>query len=151
MRAANRTIARVSDDIQRRFQLHTPIAALFELVNEIYRVKEEPGQAAAVRFATETAVSLIQPYAPHIAEELWQRLGRARLWEAAWPEADPSLLEDETFELVVQVDGKVRDRVVVPSACRRTTSSSRRRCSLACRHLSTASTFAALSSCPGSS
>ena len=48
VRAANRTIARVSDDIQRRFQFHTPIAALFELVNEIYRVKEQPGQAAAV-------------------------------------------------------------------------------------------------------
>ena len=114
VRAANRTIARVSDDIQRRFQFHTPIAALFELVNEIYRVKEQPGQAAAVRFATETAVSLVQPYAPHIAEELWHRLGRSRLWEEPWPEADPALLEDETFELVVQVNGKVRDRVVVP-------------------------------------
>ena len=113
IRAANRTIARVSDDIQRAGFSFTPIAALFELVNEIYRV-EQPGQAAAVRFATETAVSLVQPYAPHIAEELWHRLGRSRLWEEPWPEADPALLEDETFELVVQVNGKVRDRVVVP-------------------------------------
>ena len=59
-------------------------------------------------------MSLVQPYAPHIAEELWHRLGRSRLWEEPWPEADPALLEDETFELVVQVNGKVRDRVVVP-------------------------------------
>jgi leucyl-tRNA synthetase len=112
VRFAHRTIARVSDDIERRFQFHTPIAALFELVNEIYRVKatEEP---VAVRFAVETAVSLIQPYAPHIAEELWQRLGHERLWEAPWPDADERLLEQETFELVVQVDGKVRDRVTL--------------------------------------
>jgi leucyl-tRNA synthetase len=113
VRTSHRTIARVSDDIQRRFQFHTPIAALFELVNEIYRVKDQPGQEAAVRFATETVVSLVQPYAPHIAEELWQRLGRARLWAEPWPEADPALLEQDTFELVVQVNGKVRDRVTV--------------------------------------
>jgi leucyl-tRNA synthetase len=113
-RLAHRTIARVTDDIERRFQFHTPIAALFELVNEIYHVKDEPAQAAAVRFATETAISLVQPYAPHVAEELWQRLGRERLWEQSWPEADPAMLERATFELVVQVNGKVRDRVEVP-------------------------------------
>ena len=112
-RTAHRTIAKVSDDIERRFQFHTPIAALFELVNEIYRVKAEPGQEAAVRFATETAVSLIQPYAPHVAEELWQRLGHRQLWREPWPEADPGMLEQATFELVVQVNGKVRDRVTV--------------------------------------
>ena len=66
-----------------------------------------------MRFATETAVSLIQPYAPHVAEELWERLGHERLWEQPWPEADAALLERETFELVVQVNGKVRDRVEV--------------------------------------
>jgi leucyl-tRNA synthetase len=67
-----------------------------------------------VRFATETAVSLTQPYAPHLAEELWARLGHERLWAATWPQADPALLERETFELVVQVNGKVRDKVEVP-------------------------------------
>jgi len=113
VRFAHRTIARVTDDIERRFQFHTPIAALFELVNEIYHAKDEPAQAAAVRFATETAISLVQPYAPHVAEELWQRLGRERLWEQPWPEADPAMLERATFELVVQVNGKVRDRVEV--------------------------------------
>jgi leucyl-tRNA synthetase len=113
VRAAHRTIARVSDDIERRFQFHTPIAALFELVNEIYRVKDDPAHAPAVRFATETAISLVQPYAPHIAEELWQRLGHERLWETPWPDADARMLEQETFELVVQVNGRVRDRVTV--------------------------------------
>ena len=84
-------------------------------VNDTYTAKDDPEQAPAVRFATETAVSLIQPYVPHIAEELWQRFGRERLWKTPWPEADPALLERETFELVVQVNGRVRGRVEVPA------------------------------------
>ncbi len=56
-------------------------------------------------------MSLIQPYAPHIAEELWGILGHERLWETPWPEADEAQLVRETFELVVQINGKVRDRV----------------------------------------
>ena len=68
-----------------------------------------------VRFATETVLSLIQPYAPHVAEELWERLGRSRLWEAPWPEADPALVAAATVEIVVQVNGKLRDRLTVPA------------------------------------
>jgi len=108
-RKANATIAKVTDDVLRRFQFHTPIAALMELVNELAAAPD----AEDARFAAETAVSVIQPYAPHLAEELWQVLGHERLWEQPWPEADPAQLEQETFELVVQVNGKVRDRLVV--------------------------------------
>jgi leucyl-tRNA synthetase len=111
---AHETIAKVTDDIERRFQFNTPIAAVMGLVNDIYHVKDDPARAGEVRFATETAVSLIQPYVPHIAEELWQRLGHERLWQTPWPEADRSLLERETFELVVQVNGRVRDRAEMP-------------------------------------
>jgi leucyl-tRNA synthetase len=109
-RKAHATIAKVTDDVGRRFALNTPIAAVMELVNEITRMPDDP----AARFAVETAVSLIQPYAPHVAEELWARLGHSRLWEEPWPEADPEQLRRDTFELVVQVNGKVRDRVEVP-------------------------------------
>jgi leucyl-tRNA synthetase len=109
-RKAHETIARVTDDIGRRFALNTPIAAVMELVNEMARRPDDP----AGRFAAETAVSLIQPYASHVAEELWERLGHERLWETPWPEADEALLQHETFELVVQVNGKVRGRVEVP-------------------------------------
>ena len=116
VRRAHEAIAKVGDDITRRFQFNTPIAAVIELVNEIYHVKDDPERAGEVRFATEAAVSLIQPYAPHLAEELWERLGRTRLWDEPWPQADPALLERETFELVVQVNGKVRDKVEVPVA-----------------------------------
>ncbi|MGE5689499.1 MAG: leucine--tRNA ligase [Pseudomonadota bacterium] len=108
-RKAHATIAKVTDDVDRRFVFNTPIAAVIELVNEI---SKSPGDPAA-RFAAETAVSLIQPYAPHAAEELWQRLGHERLWRAPWPVADPAMLERETFELVVQVNGRVRDRIEV--------------------------------------
>ena len=109
VRKAHQTIAKVTDDIDRRFQFNTPIAAVMELVNEIGRHPTDPG----ARFAAETATSLVQPYAPHIAEELWERLGHSRLWEQPWPEADPAMLERETFELVVQVNGKVRDRIEI--------------------------------------
>ena len=108
-RSAHRTIARVTDDIDRRFQFNTPIAAVMELVNGLSRAPDDP----AARLAAETALTLIQPYAPHIAEELWARLGRERLWEQPWPEANESLLGRDTFELVIQVNGKVRDRIEV--------------------------------------
>ena len=109
VRKAHETIAKVSDDVGRRFVFNTPIAAVMELVNELGRDPAAPG----ARFAAETAVSLIQPYAPHIAEELWSALGHERLWEHPWPVADESQLERETFELVLQVNGRVRDRVEV--------------------------------------
>ncbi|MBA3734731.1 MAG: leucine--tRNA ligase [Actinobacteria bacterium] len=110
-RRAHRTIARATDDLGRRQQFHTPIAAVMELVNDLSKAPDDP----AARFAAETTVSLIQPYAPHVAEELWERLGHERLWEQPWPQADPAFLEEDTFELVVQVNGKVRDRFRVPA------------------------------------
>jgi leucyl-tRNA synthetase len=115
VKTAHRTIAKVTDDIERRFQFNTPISAVMELVNDVYAARKDGKGEDGVRFATETAVSLIQPYAPHIAEELWQRLGHERLWATPWPKADPALLEQETFELVVQVNGRVRGRIEVPA------------------------------------
>jgi leucyl-tRNA synthetase len=109
-RKAHETIARVTDDLGRRQSFNTAISAVMELVNELSRAGvEDP----AARFAAETAISLIQPYAPHVAESLWEQLGHERLWEQPWPVADESQLERETFELVVQVNGKVRDRFEV--------------------------------------
>jgi leucyl-tRNA synthetase len=108
-RKAHATIAKVTDDIGRRYAFNTAIAAVMELVNELSKDRRGPD----ARFAAETAVSLVQPYAPHIAEELWERLGRERLWEHPWPEADPALLEQDTVEVVVQVNGRIRDRLHV--------------------------------------
>ena len=108
-RTAHETIARVTDDIGRRLAFNTAISAVMELVNELSPRTADPD----ARFAAETAVSLIQPYSPHIAEELWQKLGHERLWEQPWPLHDPDMLIRDTFELVVQVNGKVRDRMEV--------------------------------------
>jgi leucyl-tRNA synthetase len=108
-RKAHATIAKVTDDVGRRYAFNTAISAVMELVNELSREPDAPD----ARFAAETAVSLIQPYAPHVAEELWSRLGHERLWERPWPVADASQLEQRTFELVVQVNGRVRDRLEV--------------------------------------
>jgi leucyl-tRNA synthetase len=108
-RKAHETIHKVTDDIERRFVFNTPVAAVMELVNAISADVNDP----AARFAAETAVSLIQPYAPHAAEELWELLGHSQLWAEPWPVADESLLVRDTIELVCQVNGKVRDRIQV--------------------------------------
>ncbi len=112
---AHWAIDEVTRDFQRGFQFNTAIAATMELINDAYRLKdglyESPGGAAAVRFATATAASLVFPFAPHLGAEIWERLAGGRVWEQPWPEADPALLASETVTLVVQVNGKLRDRI----------------------------------------
>ncbi len=112
-------IDKVTRDIDPRFQFNTAISAVMELVNETYRLKDglydDPKGAAAVRFATSSAVSLLFPFAPHLCCEVYEWLEGARVWEQPWPEADPELLERDTYMLVVQVNGKLRDRIEVGS------------------------------------
>ena len=114
---AHWAIDKVTRDIDPRFQFNTAISAVMELVNEIYRLKDglygDPMGAAAVRFATSTAVSLLFPFAPHLCCEVYEWLEGERVWEQPWPEADPQLLERDTYMLIVQVNGKLRDRVEV--------------------------------------
>ena len=111
-RKAHEVIAKATDDIGRRYAFNTGISAVMELVNDLSKDATGPDS----RFAAETAVSLIQPYAPHVTEELWGVLGRERLWEQPWPVADPELLVKDEVEIVVQVNGKVRDRLTVAAA-----------------------------------
>jgi leucyl-tRNA synthetase len=112
---AHWAIDKVSRDFERGFQFNTAVAAVMELVNEAYRVKDgiyaDPGGVAAVRFAAATAASLIFPFAPHLGAEIWERLEGGRLWESPWPLADPDLLTSDTVTLVIQVNGKLRDRI----------------------------------------
>jgi leucyl-tRNA synthetase len=109
-------IQKVTTDVE-RFQFNTAIAALMELVNEIYRVDsdlrgDEVGEHA-LSFAIATAASLLFLFAPHLAAEVFERATGGRVWEAAWPVADTALLESDTVKVVVQVNGKVRDSVEV--------------------------------------
>jgi leucyl-tRNA synthetase len=114
---AHWAIDKVTRDIDPRFQFNTAISAVMELVNETYRLKdglyEDASGAAVVRFATATAVSLLFPFAPHLCSEVYEWLAGERVWEQPWPEADPELLERDTYMLVVQVNGKLRDRIEV--------------------------------------
>ena len=116
---AHWAIEKATRDFQRDFQFNTAISAVMELVNEAYRVKDDlyasPDGAAAVRFAAATAASLIFPFAPHLGAEVWERLEGGRVWEKPWPQADPALLASDTFALVVQVNGKLRDRIEAPA------------------------------------
>jgi leucyl-tRNA synthetase len=116
---AHWAIDKATRDFDRGFQFNTVISAVMELVNDAYRLKEElyedPGGGAAVRFATATAASLIFPFAPHLGSEVYERLTGQRVWEQSWPEADPGLLASDTVTLVVQVNGKLRDRIEAPA------------------------------------
>jgi leucyl-tRNA synthetase len=112
---AHWAIDKTTRDFQRGFQFNTVISAVMELVNDAYRLKDglyaSPEGGAALRFATTTAASLIFPFAPHLGSEVYERLTGERVWEQPWPQADPELLVSDTVTLVVQVNGKLRDRI----------------------------------------
>ncbi len=111
----HQTLKRVGDDIARRRVFNTAIAAVMELLNAVARY-EEPGELGrAVRHeALETAVMCLSPMVPHVCHVLWFCLGHERaLIDEAWPQPDPLALIQETVELVVQVNGKLRARVRV--------------------------------------
>jgi leucyl-tRNA synthetase len=117
VRKANWAIDKVTADMRGRFAFNTAIAAVMELVNEIYRHPE--AEAGARRFAIATAASLVFPFAPHLGAEVYEQITGLRVWEQAWPEADPGMLLADTFELVCQVNGKVRDRVTAHTGASR--------------------------------
>ncbi|MGC1166518.1 MAG: leucine--tRNA ligase [Solirubrobacterales bacterium] len=116
---AHWAIEKATRDFQRGFQFNTAISAVMELVNDAYRLKDglygEPDGDAAVRFATATAASLIFPFAPHLGAEVFERLTGERVWERPWPQPDPVLLSSDTVTLIVQVNGKLRDRIEAPA------------------------------------
>ena len=113
VRKANWAIDKVTRDTAGRLAFNTAMSAIIELVNEIYRYPDADPQAR--RFATATAASLLFPFAPHLGAEAYEMLTGRRVWEEPWPDADPDMLQADTFELVCQVNGKVRDRVDAPS------------------------------------
>uniref|UniRef100_A0A7C2IEV5 Leucine--tRNA ligase n=1 Tax=Ammonifex degensii TaxID=42838 RepID=A0A7C2IEV5_9THEO len=119
-RLTHLTVKKVTEDIA-RFNFNTAVSAIMELVNGIYQfcdrvppVDQHPG---ALREAIETLVILLAPFAPHISEELWGRLGHQEsIHRQSWPGYDPALLVQEKVTVVVQINGKVRGRILVPPA-----------------------------------
>jgi leucyl-tRNA synthetase len=113
LRKAHWAIDKVSTDL-RRFAFNTAIAAVMELLNECSRLREQ-ASTDTLRFALATAASLLFPFAPHLGADVYERLTGERVWEQPWPQADPALLERDVYELVCQVNGKLRDRVSAPA------------------------------------
>jgi leucyl-tRNA synthetase len=101
-------------DSAERFHFNTAVAAAMELLNETAS-RRDAAEPAVVSFAVSTMISLIQPYAPHITEELWERLGGERLWCEPWPTASGAFLVHDTVEIAVQVNGKLRGRFTAPA------------------------------------
>ena len=120
VRKANWAIDKVTADLSEgRFAFNTAIAAVMELVNELYR--HLAAERDARRFAIATAASLIFQFAPFLGAEVYATLTGERVWEQPWPVADPAMLAADTFELVCQVNGKVRDRVTAATGSSRET------------------------------
>jgi leucyl-tRNA synthetase len=119
IRKTHQTIRKVSDDIGVRFHLNTAVSAIMELANLIKREKDELGKSGegreALRASLETMIRLLSPFAPHLAEELWQKTGHeGLLMKSSWPAFDEGLAKEDVVTIVVQVNGKVRDRFEAP-------------------------------------
>jgi len=116
----HKTIKKVTEDIE-RFHFNTGISAVMELVNEIYTspVKEKTDEVSrqVMGEAIEAVVLLLSPFVPHFAEELWETLGKnTSILTNPWPEFDPKAVVEDEVLIVVQVNGKVRDRITVPAS-----------------------------------
>jgi leucyl-tRNA synthetase len=109
MRKAHWAIDKVSGDL-RRFAFNTAIAAVMELLNDCSRLRDSVS-LETMRFSLATGASLLFPFAPHVCADIYELLTGGRVWEQPWPQAEEALLERDSYELVCQINGKVRDRV----------------------------------------
>jgi leucyl-tRNA synthetase len=118
-RHIHETIAKVTDDISRRYKFNTAIAAVMELTNALSRYSADDAQGrAVVQEGLEAAVLLLAPIIPHCTEMLWRALGhREALVDAPWPTVDEQALVRDEITVVVQVNGKKRAEVTVPADC----------------------------------
>ena len=119
-RKLHQTIKRVTDDFKGRWHFNTCIAAIMELVNELYAAEEKIAHGviplSLLAKVQRDLVLLMAPFAPYLAHELWEMLGeKGSLLRASWPKYDPALAKEEEVEIPVQVNGKLRGRVLVPA------------------------------------
>ena len=114
----NQTIKKVTEDIEERFHFNTAISAIMELVNAAYLFRAEasqsPAAAGILSKAVKTILILLSPIVPHLCEELWETLGNeGSVQKQPWPEWDPEALTEDEQVIVIQVNGKLRSRMVV--------------------------------------
>jgi len=117
----NTTIKKVTEDVGGRFSFNTAISSIMELVNELYKYKElEDANQAFMKKAIETLVVILSPFTPHICEEMWEGLGYTdSLHDVAWPAYDEAALVKDTVEIVVQINGKVKEKLHVANGLSR--------------------------------
>jgi leucyl-tRNA synthetase len=117
-RLTHLTIKKVTEDISTRFNFNTAVSAIMELVNALYQYKELPAtdrDRAVLREAVDTLLLMLAPFAPHITEELWQVTGHeGSIHQQAWPSYDPAAIVEDEITVVVQINGRVRERILVP-------------------------------------
>jgi len=117
-RITHRTIAKVTEDME-DFRFNTAVSALMEWVNVMYEVSNalpRDGRSPALDESIEYLIQLLAPFAPHLADEMWEAIGRQGfLYRHPWPEPDPTVIMAAEITLVIQFNGKVRDRLIVPS------------------------------------
>jgi len=117
-RRVHRTIKKVSEDIEDRFSFNTAVAAIMELFNELSPyVAGDNVDSALLRQAVDSMILILSPFTPFVCEELWQRTGHQdSILDQAWPSYESAALEEDTVEIPVQVNGKLRARITVPAA-----------------------------------
>jgi len=115
-RKVHQTIHKVTQDMTGGFKFNTAISAMMELINLLYDYKDSPdSKTPLLREAVETLIRLLGPFTPHVADEMWSKLGKGtHILEAGWPVHDPALLKSDVVEIPIQVNGKVKTRVTVP-------------------------------------
>ena len=111
----NYTVKKVTEDVRDRFNFNTAISSVMELVNEMYKYKEGEINDALYSTAIETMVTILSPFVPHITEELWENLGHEGfVYEQPWPAYDESALVRDEVEIVVQINGKNKEKMNMP-------------------------------------
>ncbi|MDR3294878.1 MAG: leucine--tRNA ligase [Clostridiales Family XIII bacterium] len=115
--ALHYAVRKVSDDIGDRFSFNTAISAIMELVNAMYKYKEAENRSTALmKNAVTNLILILSPFAPHLCEEMWQSLGHGQsLYGERWPDYDENALILDTVEIVIQINGKVKERIRVQS------------------------------------
>ena len=112
----NSAIRKVTEDAGGRFNFNTAIASIMELVNEMYKYKNGDINLPLFNKAIETLLTLLDPFSPHIAEELWSQLGHEdRLYNRAWPVCDESALVKDEVQVILQINGKLKDKLMLPN------------------------------------
>lgn len=118
-RITHKTIKKVTEDISARFNFNTAVSAIMELVNALYQFKEVPEcdrDPAVLKEAVDSLLLLLAPFAPHITEEIWEATGHeGSIHLQSWPSYDPEAIVEDEITIVIQINSKVRDRMLVPA------------------------------------